>query len=185
MLVACCLLVSKAAREKLKYALHVPFCIAPPSHCVLWNRRSGGGPQLAAPAAREVPPSKSAQHTCGTRSHRSQAFQAVHRTRPPPRTTPGGDQVMRAKPSAAPHVPIGKAVGKAGLVLPEDVLLVIQITRPPRLLAATMWCRSHHLHRLRRLCRQRRLCRLQRLRRLLRPLRPHRLHRRHRLRRLR
>ena len=26
--------VSKAAREKLKYALHVLFCIAPPSHCV-------------------------------------------------------------------------------------------------------------------------------------------------------
>ena len=66
-----------------------------------------------------------------------QVFQAVHRTRPPPRTTPGGDQVMRAKPSAAPHVPIGKAVGKAGLVLPEDVLLVLRITRPPRLLAAT------------------------------------------------
>ena len=36
-----CLLVvvvSKAAREKLKYALRVPFCIAPPSHCVLWQQ---------------------------------------------------------------------------------------------------------------------------------------------------
>jgi len=30
--------VSKAAREKLKYALHVLFCIAPPSHCVLWQQ---------------------------------------------------------------------------------------------------------------------------------------------------
>ena len=36
-----CLLVvvvSKAAREKLKYALQVLFCIAPPSHCVLWQQ---------------------------------------------------------------------------------------------------------------------------------------------------
>ena len=35
---ACCLLVSKAAREKLKYALRVPFCIAPPLHCVSWQQ---------------------------------------------------------------------------------------------------------------------------------------------------
>ena len=32
------LVVYKAAREKLKYALRVPFCIAPPSHCVLWQQ---------------------------------------------------------------------------------------------------------------------------------------------------
>ena len=30
--------VSKAARERLKYALRVTFCIAPPSHCVLWQQ---------------------------------------------------------------------------------------------------------------------------------------------------
>ena len=30
--------VPKAAREKLKYALQVPFCIAPPSHCVRWQQ---------------------------------------------------------------------------------------------------------------------------------------------------
>ena len=34
MLVVACLLVSKAAREKLKYALRVPFCIALPLYCV-------------------------------------------------------------------------------------------------------------------------------------------------------
>ena len=35
---ACCLLVSKAAREKLEYALWVPFCIAPPSYCICWQQ---------------------------------------------------------------------------------------------------------------------------------------------------
>ena len=30
--------VSKAARDKLKYVLRVLFCMAPPSHCVLWQQ---------------------------------------------------------------------------------------------------------------------------------------------------
>ena len=91
-------------------------------------------PQLAA----QLPGKPSASHLRDVSPLRS-GTPAVHRMRPPPRTTPGGGQVRRARArlSAMLQAPAGKAAGKTCLVLPEDVLIgavAPRITTPPCLL---------------------------------------------------
>ena len=46
----------------------------------------------------------------------------------------------KAEGAAMSHVPVSKAAGKAGLILPEDVLIALRITPPPRQLTATALC---------------------------------------------